>query len=73
MAVNFKALNLNTPVEPVIFKAEDQKYEVIKTTNEGKEVQILEISQKTNIKIDGKEYTLSMLTTSDKGLNSPKN
>ncbi|MDP3313768.1 hypothetical protein [Lutibacter sp.] len=68
-----KALHLNTPIEPVIFKAEDQKYEVINTTNDGKEVQILEISQKTNIKIDGKEYILSMLTTSGKGLNSPKN
>ncbi|MFZ2282305.1 MAG: hypothetical protein WAV86_00360 [Lutibacter sp.] len=68
-----KALNLNTPIEPVIFKAEDQKYEVFNTTNKGKEVQILEIHQKTKIKIDGKEYTLSMLTTSGKGLNSPKN
>lgn len=68
-----KALNLNTPIEPVIFKAEDQKYEVINATNEGKEVQILEIHQKTKIKIDGKEYTLSMLTISGKGLNSPKN
>jgi len=59
-----KALNLNTPNEPVIFNAEDQKYEVINTTKEGKEVQILEIHQKTKIKIDGKEYTLSMLSTS---------
>ncbi|MDO9037019.1 MAG: hypothetical protein Q7U59_01565, partial [Lutibacter sp.] len=59
-----KALNLNSPNELVIFRAEDQKYEVINTTNEGKEVQILEIHQKTKIKIDGKEYTLSMLTTS---------
>ena len=68
-----KALHLNTPIEPVIFRAVDQKYEVINTVNEGKEVQILEIHQKTKIKIDGKEYTLSMLTRSGKGLNSPKN
>jgi len=68
-----KALKLDTPTEPVIFKAEDQKYEVINTVDEGKEVQILEIHQKTKIKIDGKEYTLSMLTTSGKGLNLSKN
>lgn len=56
-----------------MFRAESQKYEVINTVKEGKEVQILVIDQKTKIKIDGKEYTLSMLTTSGKGLNSPKN
>jgi hypothetical protein len=54
------------PIERVIFKAEDQNYMVNSTTNEGKEVRILEIHQKTKIKIDGRAYTLSMLTTSGK-------
>ena len=61
-----KTLNLNTPNEPVIFKAEDQKYEVINTIKEGKEVQILKIHQKTKINIDGRAYSLSMLITSGK-------
>ncbi len=60
------SLHLHKPNTPVVFKAIDQKYEVITTGEKGKEHQILKISQNTKISIDGKEYGLSMVLSSGK-------
>ncbi len=67
------SVGLLTPKENIVFTPENQSYEVVNTTNEGKPVQIIEVTQKTKINIDGKEYNLIVITTSGKGSGSPKN
>lgn len=73
MEVLFKTINLKLPKENIIFTPANQRYEVVSTTNEGNPVQIIEVYQKTKINIDGKEYNLTVITTSGKGAGSPKN
>ena len=68
----FKTIKLNMPKENITFKTSEQRYDINNTTNNGKPVQIIEVLQKTKIKIDSKEYNLTVITTSGRGSGSPK-
>jgi hypothetical protein len=73
MAPLFKSIDLPEPKQPITFGKENITYEVMNTTNEGKDVQVIQINEKTKINIDGKEYNVTVITTSGKGSGSPKN
>ncbi|RZL18696.1 MAG: hypothetical protein EOO96_26845 [Pedobacter sp.] len=67
-----KQINLKSPKEGVTIKPEEQSYSVYDTTYEGKKVSIVEAIEKTKLLIDGKTYTLVIISTSGKGTGSPK-
>lgn len=68
----FKSIKLGIPQKNISFKPEDIRYDVFKTTFDGKPTQIIEIYQRTKIIVDGKEFKLTLITTSGKGVGSPK-
>ena len=68
-----RSINLNSPKNPVIFKPNEQKFQVVNTKdNAGKPIQIIEAYQRPKIMIEGKGYNLEIVTTSGKGTGSPK-
>ncbi len=66
----FKKINLKLPNEKIVLKANDQRYQVIDGEVEGKPAQIIESEEKTIIKIEGKEYNLTIVTASGKATNT---
>ncbi|MDN3677454.1 hypothetical protein QWY90_08995 [Flavobacterium paronense] len=68
----YKSIGLPEPKQPITFGKENITYEVMNTTNEGKDVQVIQINEKTKINIDGKEYNVTVITTSGRGSGSPK-
>lgn len=59
----FKKINLNLPIEKIILKAKDQKYQVIDGIDRNK---IIEAEEKTTIIIDKIKYNLKIITSSGK-------
>lgn len=68
----FKSIDLPEPKQPIKFDKENITYEIINTTNEGQKIQAIQITEKTKIIINGKEYNVEVITTSAKGSGSPK-
>lgn len=68
----FNVIKLRAPKEGITIKPQEQSYLVNETTFEGKRVSIVEAYEKTKIEIDGKTYNLLLITTSGKGVDSPK-
>lgn len=68
----FRAIKLNAPKEGIFIKANEQSYQVYETQNDGKKVSIVEAIEKTKININGKDYSLVIISTSGKGSGSPK-
>ena len=67
-----KSINLKSPKEGVTIKPEEQSYSVYDTEYQGKKVSIVEAVEKTKLLINGKTYTLVIISTSGKGTGSPK-
>lgn len=67
----FNGVSLKIPQQNIYFKSAEQRYTVNITTFNGNAVQIIEAYQKTRINIDGKDYNLTIITTSGQGIRSP--
>lgn len=65
-------VGLKMPKGKVSIKPTDQKFMLNETENRGKKVSIMEVYEKASLNIDGKTYTLLLITTSSRGAGSPK-
>lgn len=66
------SINLPTQKKSVNIKKEDRKYLINETFNKDKKVSIIESYENATINIDGKEYNLKVITTSERGTGSPR-
>ena len=65
-------VGLKMPSGKVRINPIDQKVVINDTENRGKKLRILEVYEKANLSIDGKTYSLHLITTSGRGGGSPK-
>ncbi|MBK6975832.1 MAG: hypothetical protein IPH28_00930 [Cytophagaceae bacterium] len=65
-------VGLKMPKGKVRINTTDQKVVINDTENRGKKLRIVEVYEKANLSIDGKTYTLQLITTSGRGAGSPK-
>lgn len=68
----FKDIGLESPKEGLGFKKDEQSYSVYSTTYNGKSVDIVEAIEKTTVSIGDKSYRVIVITTSGRGIGSPK-